>query len=270
MKKLLLLFVLFSICAIQDTQAQDCIPDRSLYDTHVPPNYLFPAPYDSMTMMGGFEDTTCIGSYFETSLNFVIPKEVDYNGVILPVTNIEVTAVTGLPDGINYACTPSSCDFRPIDTVACVSLYGTASVANAVGDYKLGIEGTANVGFVLPLNTLIAAGGGGAYYLYVRDGTSPVCTGVATENPVAQAVSIRNAPNPFSDITTVEIQSEISGQFNFNVINMLGATVHSEKVNIDRGNSQIIFDGSQLSEGIYFYTFSNEHGRLGGKLMINR
>ena len=270
MKKLLLLFLILAGLAQTKSSAQMCDPDLTLVDSVVGLNYLFPPPFDTTTMMGGFEDTTCIGVYFETVLHFVIPTEIEFNGVLLPVTNIEITGVNGMPVGLNYACTPSDCDFRPAQEVACVLVYGIATDANAEGDYELGIEGTANIGFSVPLSTLIAAGSGGKYFLYVRDVTNATCTGVATENLLAEAVSIRNTPNPFSHLTDIEISSTVSGDFDFRVLNTLGATVHSEQLRIDEGRNTITYDGSDLAEGVYFYSISNRLGRLTGKLIVSR
>ena len=275
MKKLLLLCLFITGFSISQSSAQFCIPDKTLVDSVVGLGVLFPAPYDTMTMMGGFEDTTCIGVYYETDLNIVIPESVPLNGASLPLFNIKITGVTNLPAGMNYACTPAPaiannpCIFTPLDTVACIQIYGIPEDTVTAKNYRLGITGTANVGFDVDLSILLDANGGG-YFLYVRDLAEVMCSGVATENLLSNAMRISNNPNPFSDYTTIDIDSEVSGDFNFQVVNMLGAIEHHEKVNITNGKNQVPFDGSSLSEGIYFYTISNELGQLSGKMMINR
>ncbi len=270
MKKLLPLLLFFIGLANTPSMAQ-CVPDKSLFDTHVPPNYLFPAPYDEDTQMGGFEDTACTGRFYETVLNFVIPREVEVSaGTFLPVVNITVDEVTGLPDGLSYQCTPSDCIFEPSDTVACVLISGTIDAAVTAGNFDLGIEGNANVGFPVPLGTLIAAGGGGSYFITVVEVGGPECIGVATENLLAEKVRITSNPNPFSYFTNIEINSDISDDFEFRVVNALGATVHQREVRIDRGANQINFDGSELAEGLYVYILSNASGQVSGKLMLNR
>lgn len=269
MKKFLLLLLVFTGFSMTKSNAQFCTPDKTLVDSVVGLSVLFPAPYDTATMMGGFEDTTCIGVYFETALNIVIPETVPFNGTDVPLFNITVTGVTGLPIGLNFACTPQSCVFVPSDTVACINIYGIATEDNIPGDFQLGIEGTANVGFDVPLSLLIDNGAGG-YFLFVRPESELSCSGVATENLLLNSMSISNSPNPFSYETVIEIGSEISDEFNFQVFNMLGAVQHHEKVNIMEGRNQIAFDGSHLSEGVYFYTISNHLGQLTGKMMINR
>lgn len=269
MKKLLLLCFLFLGFFTNQTNAQLCTPDKTLVDSVVGLSVLFPAPYDSVTMTGGFEDTTCIDVYFETVLNFVIPETVPFNGNDVPVFNVKITGVADLPEGINYACNPESCVFTPADSVACVVLYGIATDANAPGDYKLGIEGTANVGLEVPLELLINDDAGG-YFLYVRDQSQVSCVGVSTENPLTQSMSLSAIPNPFAYSTELQIGSDISGEFRFQVFNTLGAVQYSEKINIIEGINRHNFDASFLAEGVYFYTISNEMGQLSGKMMINR
>ncbi len=269
MKKLLLLFLFFTGFSISQSSAQFCTPDKTLVDSVVGLSVLFPAPYDTVTMMGGFEDTTCIGVYYETDLNIVIPQTVPFNGGTVPLFNIKITGVTNLPGGMNYACNPTTCVFTPLDSVACIQIYGIPDDTVTAQNYKLGITGTANVGFDVDLGILLNANGGG-YFLYVRDTSEAMCLGVATENTLANDLQISNSPNPFSDYTNIEINSDINANFNFEVVNMLGAIQHQERVNIIPGKNQIAFDGSALSEGFYFYRISNELGQLSGKMLINR
>ncbi|MEL6638669.1 MAG: T9SS type A sorting domain-containing protein [Bacteroidota bacterium] len=269
MKKSLLLFFVFIGLASTALQAQ-CVPDKSLFDIHVPPNYLFPPPFDAATMTGGFDDTACVGRFYEIVLNFVIPREVEFNGATLVVSNITVDGITGIPDGLSVQCTPASCVFEPMDSVACVLLSGTIDASVAPGDYELGIDGTANVGFPIPLNTLIAASGGGTYFVRVIDSNSPDCVGVATRELLSDQLRIRSNPNPFSEQTTIEINSDLNEDFEFRVLNTLGATVHQREVRLDRGGNQISFDGSDLSEGLYIYVLSNASGYVSGKLLLQR
>ncbi len=63
-----------------------------------------------------------------------------------------------------------------------------------------------------------------------------------------------NFPNPFENITEIEYSLKKAGNVNLKVYNVLGEEI-SSLVNEyqDAGNYKVKFDGSKLSEGIYFY-----------------
>lgn len=68
--------------------------------------------------------------------------------------------------------------------------------------------------------------------------------------------SLEVYPNPFSNSTTIEFDLKESVEVSFNVINMLGASVHSADLGTLHGLSKVKFDGSNLEDGLYFFHFT--------------
>ncbi|MEQ8324802.1 MAG: T9SS type A sorting domain-containing protein [Vicingaceae bacterium] len=79
----------------------------------------------------------------------------------------------------------------------------------------------------------------------------------------------QNYPNPFGEVTHIDYSLDHASQVIFEIRDVLGKVIVSKnqgQKNI--GNHQIIFDGSSLSEGIYYYSLMTEHGRLSRKMVI--
>jgi hypothetical protein len=90
---------------------------------------------------------------------------------------------------------------------------------------------------------------------YAWDYTNQRPTGV--ENKTSVPLSYRleqNYPNPFNPSTKIEYSTTSAGIVTLKVFNLLGQVVQTltnEKQ--EAGNHFIVFDGSKLSSGIYFY-----------------
>ena len=102
----------------------------------------------------------------------------------------------------------------------------------------------------------------GNYFLFLKEMST------STQNYIEQNVSLQNAPNPFGGETIISIQSQISETFEFQVHDLLGRTLHRRTIRIDAGENRISFDGSELPDGVYGYSFSNEKGRVASKMLI--
>lgn len=63
----------------------------------------------------------------------------------------------------------------------------------------------------------------------------------------------QNYPNPFNPVTTISYRLKESGQVDFRVFNILGQEVYRFRGKQSAGEHKLVFDGSRLSSGIYFY-----------------
>ncbi len=63
----------------------------------------------------------------------------------------------------------------------------------------------------------------------------------------------QNYPNPFNPQTTIRYQLQKAGKVTFRVFNLLGQEVYHFSAKQNAGAHKIVFDGSKLSSGIYFY-----------------
>lgn len=265
MKKLLFFSLAILFFAAQ-SNAQECTPNTDLTDEDV----VDPTPFTDDNPLGGISDTACLNNYFEFSVSLSPTDQFPLTGA--DIANIQLPlmgAIDNLPTGMQYNCNPPDC-IIPSDTVGCILIYGTPTDPADVGVHDLVINGQINFdpAGVFPIafpNALIAPGN---YFLHVKEEGSSNC--LVSTNELEQFVRITNRPNPFSGITTIDIQSDISGTFAFAVTNTLGQQIHSQKVQILEGENQINFDGSQLAEGMYIYTISDGQSRIAKTMIISR
>lgn len=66
--------------------------------------------------------------------------------------------------------------------------------------------------------------------------------------------NLENIPNPFSNSTAIRFFLAEEGTAKLEVHNMLGKLMYSTDINAQLGNNEYVFNGSNLSNGMYFYT----------------
>jgi len=73
--------------------------------------------------------------------------------------------------------------------------------------------------------------------------------------PVPRGFSLdQNYPNPFNPVTTISYTLASDGKVDLNVYNLKGQKVaHLEQRMQEQGRHQLVFDGRNLSSGVYFY-----------------
>ncbi|HEY3249759.1 MAG TPA: T9SS type A sorting domain-containing protein [Ignavibacteria bacterium] len=68
----------------------------------------------------------------------------------------------------------------------------------------------------------------------------------------------QNIPNPFNPATNIAFSLPKETSFSFKVFNIIGQEVYSINESKPAGNYNIVFDGSNLSSGIYFYSLQTK------------
>lgn len=90
-----------------------------------------------------------------------------------------------------------------------------------------------------------------------------LCTGI-NENGLS-SFNFFVYPNPAKDMVNLTIPSS-STPYEFNVTNVLGSVVYSEKATVNSGSHQLNL--SELSKGVYFLTVSNNGSKTTKKFII--
>jgi hypothetical protein len=89
-----------------------------------------------------------------------------------------------------------------------------------------------------------------------------------TEN-VHKGFGIREAqPNPYNKTVKIGCYTETSQNIKLRVVDMVGQEVYSEKLSTITGDNFFQFNGSDLSNGIYFYSVIDAQGSVITKKMI--
>lgn len=76
------------------------------------------------------------------------------------------------------------------------------------------------------------------------------------------------APNPFVNTTKIYIDSKNQQTVFFTVKNILGTTVHSEKVSLLKGKNSISFSKNKLRSGVYMYSIQNKKEIISKRIII--
>lgn len=268
MKKTLLLFcavVLGGSFAI----AQTCERDSSIYLTST---IVSPAPWSADSM---FINTkrACPGEPYAQSVTFNVPESATIPGVPIPImiNSIAIAttgAITGLPPGIGYSCDPPNCVFNKL-TLGCLLLSGTVGNTVIPGDStELKITVMINspqFGFPVPIEFPGQIAPGQKYF--IKYNAAGECVS-GTLDPSGQIAAIKNVPNPFTDQTYIKVESTVSGKFQFDVFDVLGQRVYSEKINLLAGSNEFTFEAGDLANGTYYYSIGNAAGKATRMMVI--
>lgn len=75
-------------------------------------------------------------------------------------------------------------------------------------------------------------------------------------------------PNPFKNSTQITFQSDGKSSVIFSVKNILGKTVHQEKIKTTKGKNTLPFSRGDLAAGIYIYTIRNTKNNISKRFVI--
>lgn len=269
MKKAIL-FLLASF-VVTFLSAQSCVPDSLFRDSAVG---VYPLPFTDDRPDGGIQIPACINEPYEFLITVKVPPNVTFGGFQVEIDSVNVAttgAVQNLPDGMSYACNPPTCVLVPEDTLSCIILFGTPNNPADIGIKDITVNATVHTNviaqpIVLPDNTGAFPGADGNYFLEVK--AEGECITTSTRDYLNQQISLINTPNPFGYETTIEVTSLSREELTFEVFDLVGKRVHTERVTILTGTNRIPFDGSQLQNGIYTYSFSNGESRVSNKMVV--
>ena len=261
MKKTVLLLCAVAWAAMSN--AQDCMRDSSLLISGalVSPWYWSP---DSPVI---HTKPACIGDPYAQSFTFNVPDTlVVPNLPAIPITTISIStsgAITGLPAGLTYSCDPPNCVFAK-NTLGCVLIYGTPTGPVDTANLTI-LVSVPPIPFPLSFPSIISADF--HYYIVVKPQGQCVS---GTDDLSGQIASVKNVPNPFSDRTVINVESNVSGEFRFEVFDLTGQMIHGQSVDVLAGSNQFAFEAGDLPNGAYFFTFGNAEGRVARKMVIAR
>ena len=242
-RNILLTFALISILGIKLASAQ-CTPDPLLNNPGIYPDSATNLPH------------AIAGSAYSTVMTAVIPADTLYGGFTIPITDITLTGITGLPSGFTYAANPGSGVF-PGNSKACVLFTGNPTVAQ-VGTYPLTVSLTAHAAGLSQPTTL-------NYYKIVID----PATGISVVKDYRFEL-LQNTPNPFSNTTNIVFSTPYAENITFSVMNIVGKTVHTETIEATTGENKILFNSSELPSGIYVYQINNGKQTITKRMIVNK
>ena len=76
------------------------------------------------------------------------------------------------------------------------------------------------------------------------------------------------SPNPFTNITTIFVNSKMNQTIILTVRNVLGKTVYSKKIKVVNGKNKIPFDRNDLKSGMYIYAVQSNKEVISKRFVI--
>jgi len=84
-------------------------------------------------------------------------------------------------------------------------------------------------------------------------------------------IDISSSPNPFSNSTTINYSIDSPAQVRIHVYDNLGAKISTLIDELqDAGEQRAVFDGSNLAQGVYYYTLKIAEQVISGKMVLVR
>jgi hypothetical protein len=274
MRKIILLTFGCLFFTVLNAQTPVCTPDQRYKDST---SVVYPTPFDAtLNPKGGIDRPACLGIPYSFVFTLRVPDTFATNALGIPLrlrmdsASIGTTgAISGLPAGITYACNPPNCIFKP-KTLGCVVLRGTTTAPIAV--YKLSFKLKAFIELFpggYEINYPDASIAPGEYNLRVVAATDAACRSSSTFD-VTEIASMKAAPNPANLATTINIEAVESGDYRFEVTNLVGQSVFNTPLSMQRGLNSFELDTSELPNGIYMYTLSKGNKKLSHKLIVSK
>jgi len=88
------------------------------------------------------------------------------------------------------------------------------------------------------------------------------------ENSLSGVHDVVASPNPFSVTTRIRFQADDEIEIDFFVKDLLGNTIHAQKIKTKRGANSIPFYRDELESGIYIYSLKTKSKVISKRMVI--
>ena len=205
-----------------------------------------------------FNTKGSLGSQFDKNINYEFPiasanykydEEMKFSlrpnkfiGSKIEIKDVRITSVKGIPKGFN-------------------ANVGVLKTPNSNFEVKFNIHGKLNHEINRKISVGLeydytAMGEGLVKEKEVRNFSLKTKAPYEIEKNAQENKKIKSLiayPNPMVLNTTVTIESSVSEEIHFQVVNVLGKEVYSKHIKIIEGKNHINFNRNQLPKGIYIY-----------------
>jgi hypothetical protein len=228
-------------------KAQVCTPDPLVLLAGIPGVY--PNPLITSNLAAGDQNVP-----YTERFTMVVPEDTtidlsSYIGFPFPAITVSVnyqtvTAITGLPSGLNYTCDLSNCQWAG-GINGCIQVAGTPTQG---GTFNIGMTTAYNV--TVPQQVPVI--GGSAIDVPIPGlGWTMDVTAVGVRDAQTNSLWIaQNAPNPFHGTTKITYHAPKPSAIQFVVTDLMGKVMHTEQMRATAGDNTISFDATDLAAGI--------------------
>lgn len=185
----------------------------------------------------------------------------------LDIHHITLRSLQNKPAWMSYACNPANCEF-PSGVAKCVLITGTPLPSDT---------GYTNITVLVDVwNTIMGTPVCATCTTYPNgyDSGMPL---VVRVHPAGYNVAeleykgfgtLAPQPNPFTSTTKLGCYTERPQTVSLRVFDILGKEVYNEKANTNAGENYFVFNGSNLNDGVYFYSVIDAQNHVITKKII--
>lgn len=204
-----------------------------------------------------------VGQPYNQVMQIRVPQDTTTTIGPLPVTvtivSISLISFTGLPPGLTYTCTPSSCVF-PGNSNGCVLISGTPTVAGNFSPVAITESvGSWILGNITQYDTI-------SYYSIPVSGST---TGIDESTGLNFSMA-QNTPNPCNEVADIQFTVPQLGEVEFRVFNLIGKEVYRNLIQAETGQNNLKIDTRDFSPGVYMYTMTYNGETISKRMVISR
>ena len=196
-----------------------------------------------------------VNSLYSQQIDLKVPFDGAFVGVPIMIDSVQVLSIEGLPAGLTLDCTGNAftpCTYLP-GTEGCAVISGIPTLA---GNYDLTI--------ILQIYSSFGA------IPFPFEGYKIFIDGAVGLDPYDNlGFKMGNAiPNPAHMSATIAVDSKQNGIGEFRVFDLVGKEVFLKNVRLNQGSNKIIYNTSQLPEGVYIYRLDAFGETMTSRLVI--
>lgn len=203
-----------------------------------------------------------VGTPMNLTLSIICPTSADVGGGSIPIHHITIKSILNKPAWMSYACNPASGEYAA----------GVLQCALVTGTPPAGSEGFLTMSVIV--DVYADAGAMGAI-LAASDYDSGMPM-VLLIHPALNVEELGNSgfgyiaaqPNPFNDHMRIGCYANDHRTATLNIVDVVGNLVYTESLSTVAGENYFVFSGAELSNGVYYYTISDNLGNTVTKKMM--
>ncbi len=201
------------------------------------------------------------GQAYNQVITVKVPDDTLALGLDVNFNKIVLNSITGLPQGLTFACIPSNCEF-PGNATNCAVINGVTH--DPVGEYLLTIKVTPWVTIgtdptVIPYQQETIS----YYKIMVNPFNS-----TQSLNPNAFSVS-QNTPNPSDRNCDIYYTLTSKADVEIRLMNAIGKEVQKISTSGNAGTNKYELNTAGLAQGIYFYSVFNGQTTITKRMVVN-
>lgn len=198
------------------------------------------------------------GQAYNQLITVKVPADTMVSGIPVPIDRIELVSIVGLPQGLSYACVPSTCKF-PGGQTNCAVITGTTN--DPVGEYVLTITVEPYVG-----TAPFVISNGPETITYYKIVVNPF-NATHSLNPNTFSVS-QNMPNPSDNACDIYYTLTSKADVEIRLMNAIGKEVQKIRTSGNPGTNKYLLNTENLPQGIYFYSLYNGQTTVTKRLSV--